>query len=141
MASVATRTLANSGDPAVSVERSYQQIEGTAATALTAGTVVKYDANGRFVVAGATGAQLGVISRSVATGEGCTAIRKGVMDGFNLDALAYGAQIWAGASGVLDTAGVAGTNPEIGFVLAARSHLRGNAPDKLLFVDITNDLV
>jgi hypothetical protein len=140
MAAIAVRTLPNSGKPAISVEESYQQIEGTAAATLTAGTAVRYDANGRFVAAGATGAVLGIITNNVVAGDGCTAIRKGKMDGYNLDALAYGAQVWAGASGAPDTAGVAGTNPEIGFVMAGRSNLRGNAPDKILFIDITNDL-
>lgn len=141
MAAIAVRTLVNTSDPAISIEESIQQIDGTAAATLTAGTIVKYDANGRFVAAAATGAQVGILNRNLVAGEAGTALRKGVMDGFNLDALAYGAQTWAGASGAMDSAGVAGTNPEIGFVIAGRSHLRGNAPDKLLCVDITNDLV
>ena len=136
MAAIAVRTLTQSGDPAISVEESIQQIEGTAAATLSAGTVVKYDTSGRFVAAGATGAQVGVITRSVVAGEGCTAIRKGRIDGFNLDALAYGAVVYAGAAGAPDTTGTPGTTPEIGFVMAGRSHLRGNAPYKILLVDI-----
>lgn len=137
MAAIAVRNLPQGLDPAISVEESISQIEGTAAASLTAGTIVKYDANGRFVAAAATGAQVGIITRSVSAGDACTAIRKGRLDGYNLDALAYGAVVWAGASGAPDTAGVAGTNPAIGFVMAGRSQLRGNAPDKILKVDIT----
>lgn len=136
MAAIAVRTLANSGQPAVSIEESIQQVEGTAAATLTAGTVVKYDTNGRFVAAAATGPQVGVLNRNVVAGDGCTAIRKGRMDGFNLDALTYGAVVYAGAAGAMDTTGTPGTTPEIGFVMAGRSHLRGNAPDKILLVDI-----
>ena len=141
MAAIAVRTLTNSGDPAISVEESIVQDTQMAAATITAGVAVKYDSNGRWVVAAATGAQDGVATHNAVAGEGLTAIRKGVLDGYNLDALAYGATVWAGALGVLDTAGVAGTNPEVGRVIPARSHLRGNAPDKVLYVDMTLDLV
>ena len=97
MAAIAVRTLANSGDKAISVEESIVQDTQMAATTITAGTAVK----------------------------------EGVLDGFNLDALAYGARVYSGASGVVDTAGTV----VVGEVIPARSHLRGNAPDKLLYVN------
>lgn len=140
MAAIAVSTLPNSGDPAISVEESWQQLTATGAATLTAGQTVKYDSNGRWVAAGATGAVDGILTRSIVAGEAGTAIRKGILDGFVLDALAYGANVFAGATGTVDTTGTPGTNPEVGKVVPGRSHLRGNAPDKLLLVDITVDL-
>ncbi len=136
MAAVAVNTLPNSGDPAISVETSVQQFTATSAATLTAGQVVVYDSNGRWVAAAATGGAVGIITHSVVAGEAATAIRKGTLDGFNLDALSYGTRLYSGASGTVETAGTPGTNPEIGMVVPGRSHLRGNAPDKLLMVDI-----
>jgi hypothetical protein len=131
MAAIAVRTLTNSGDPAISVEESKVQDTQMASTTITAGVAVKYDSNGRWALAAATGAVDGIATHNAVAGEGLTAIREGVLDGYNLDALAYGANAFAGASGVVDTAGTV----VVGRVIPARSHLRGNAPDKLLYVN------
>lgn len=131
MAAIAVRTLANSGDKAISVEESIVQDTQMASTTITAGTAVKYDSNGRWALAAATGAVYGIATHDAVAGEGLTAIKEGVLDGYNLDALAYAARVYTGASGVVDTAGTV----VVGEVIPARSHLRGNAPDKLLYVN------
>jgi hypothetical protein len=133
MAAIAVRTLAFSGDPAISVEESVVQHTATSAATLSAGSAVKLDTNGRWVAAIATGQVEGILTRSVVSGEAGTAIKLGVLDGFNLDAIAYGGLAYTGAAGALDTAGTVA----VGKVIPGRSHLRGNAPDKLLFVNCT----
>lgn len=75
-------------------------------------------------------------TKGVADGQGHTAIRKGVLEGFNLDALAFDAPVYlSNTDGRLaDAAGT--TSVAVGRVIAGRSSLRGNTPDKLLFVDL-----
>lgn len=76
------------------------------------------------------------VKAGVADGQGRTAVRKGVLDGFNLDALAFDATVFlSNTDGRLaDAAGT--TSVAVGRVIAGRSNLRGNTPDKLLFVDL-----
>lgn len=138
MADIAVRTLANSGDPAISIEESVIQDTQIAGEALTAGQIVVHaSASGNFIKAGTgvqSGAVYGVVNRSVAAGEACTAVRKGVIDGYNLDSYNYGALMYvsANAGAIADAAG----GSVVGRVIPARSNLRGNNPDKLLFVDL-----
>jgi len=110
--------------------------------AVAAGAPVRINTTtGAFTNANATSAAearvFGIQLKSgVADGQGRTAVRKGVLDGFNLDALAFDANVFlSNTDGRLsDTAGT--TSVIVGRVIAGRSSLRGNTPDKLLFVDL-----
>lgn len=140
MAAIALRTA---GDISLDVVEKFIFDTQPAGVALNAGDLVGYDANGAFTTAGidqasAANARIayGIVLRKVAVGESVTAVRKGVIDGFNLDALAYNAALYTGTgTGTVETAaGVAGR--ELGRVIPARGNLRGGAADKVLFVDL-----
>ncbi len=99
----------------LSVEQSVIQETQAAGEALTAGDLVTFDpATGKFVKADADAsdadAPLMVALKSVSAGIGVTAIKKGVVDGFDLSALAYGQAVYLSkTAGKLATA-VAGVN-------------------------------
>jgi hypothetical protein len=78
----------------------------------------------------------GIATRAAAAGEAVTAIRKGVMDGFALTALAYDAAIYlSDTDGRLST--VAGTvSTVLGRVIAGTSTTLGTAYDKILSVEV-----
>lgn len=86
----------------------YQYIARTliANVDLISGDVVTLDGTtGRAVKAGTTGAQYGVVLQDAKAGDAVVVMIRGVVAGWNVSALAYGASVFAGASGVLDTAG------------------------------------
>lgn len=123
----------------VNVVESIAQVTSYAGAALVAGSGVRYDANGRFIAALADTAPnanlVGVIDKSVAIYQPVTAIRIGVMDGWDFTALAYGAPVYLATAGGLDTA--AGTvSTIVGEVYAAHAQSFGAAPDKLLWICI-----
>jgi predicted RecA/RadA family phage recombinase len=140
VADIAVRTYANSGDPAISVEESTIQDTQIAGEAITAGQpVVHASASGNFIKAG-TGVQsaavYGVATRSVAAGEAVTAIRKGVLDGYNLDSYNFSALMYTSATAGAIADATSASAVVLGRVIPGRSNLRGNLPDRLLFVDL-----
>lgn len=140
MAAIALRT---SGDISLDVVESNIQDTQSAGVAVVPGDVVGYDASGNWTTSGVLGTTeaayklaYGVITRKAAVGESVTAVRKGVIDGLNLDALAYNASVFlADAGGMADTAGTFATG-RVGRVIPGRANSRGVARDKLLFVDL-----
>jgi hypothetical protein len=142
VADIAVRTLANSGAPAISVDESIIQDKQIAGEALTAGQLVTYaTATGNWVkyTAGAlgdTGRPYGIVNKSVAAGEAVTVTRKGVIDGYNLDAYTYGKAAYSSATAGAVADATSANAIVIGFVIPVRSQLRGSTPDKLLFVDL-----
>jgi hypothetical protein len=125
----------------VSVVESIMQMTLPAAEAITAGAIVRIDTTtGRFTNANASSAGearvYGVAARTVPAGMPVTAIRKGVMDGFNLDSQAYDAAIYASnTDGIMaDAAGT--TSLVVGRVIPGTSNNIGAGHDKLLFVDL-----
>lgn len=139
MADIAVRTLANSGAPAISIEESRIQDTQIAGEALTAGQVVTYaTATGNWVkYTAATGLNpYGVVNKSVAVNESVTATRKGVVDGYNLDSYTYNAAMYTSANAGNIADATSANAVVIGRVIPVRSQLRGNLPDKLLFVDL-----
>lgn len=122
------------------VVRSDEQDTKPAAVAVTAGQLVREDTNGKWVLTDAdTAADIDkayLALRTVAAGIALTALKKGEVDGFDLSALAYGANLFmsntAGAIGT--TAGT--TSKIVGQVVSAHSQTLGTAPDKLLRVDL-----
>jgi len=86
----------------------YQYIARTliANVDLVSGVVVTLDATtGKAVKAAGTGAQYGVVLQDAKAGNPVTVMIRGVVDGWNVDALNYGVSVYAGAAGVVDTAG------------------------------------
>lgn len=72
--------------------------------AVTAGSAVRINTSGKFVHGNATDTTnnpiYGIATRSVTSGESVTAIRRGVLDGYDVESLAYWAPIY-----LSDTAG------------------------------------
>lgn len=124
----------------VNVVESFEQMTLPAAEAITAGQAVRLDtSSGKFTKAnGTTAAEArfyGVALKSAAAGEALTALRHGVMDGFDLSGLAYDAAVYlSDTDGALDTA--AGTvSTVLGRVVPAHAQVIGSALDKLLLVE------
>ncbi len=112
-----------------------------AGEALTAGQLVRINASGQFIRANGTtattGRAYGVVTRSVSVaGPAVTAIKKGVMDGFEVSALAYDADLFASNTpGML--ADAAGTTPKvIGKVIPVWSQVLAGVPNKIVLVDL-----
>jgi hypothetical protein len=133
MADIALQT-ANKAE----VVESRNQMTLRAAVAVTAGQAVRVGASGTWVLAKATSTANGtgvyIATRTVKAGEGLTAIRSGVMDGWDLSGLAYGAAVYlSDTDGALATA--AGTvSIVLGRVIPAAATVRGVNPDKILEV-------
>ena len=125
----------------VSIVESIVQMTLPAAEAITAGAIVRLDtATGRFTNANASSAAearvYGVAARTVVAGAPVTAVRKGVMDGFVLDALAYDAALYASNTDgrMADAAGT--TALAVGRVIPGTSSNLGVGYDKLLMIDL-----
>lgn len=125
----------------VHVVRSDEQHTLIAAAAITAGQAVHQDANGKWAVVDSDAAGIGpdfwgIATATVPAGMPVTAIKRGLMDGFDLSGLAYGALVYTSVTpGNLDTATATGAIP-IGRVLAALAQSVGVAPDKILEIGL-----
>lgn len=111
-----------------------------AASAITAGAPVYITSAGKFAHADGNGSGTtqpwGVALRTVAAGVAVTAVRVGVMDGWDLTALAFGDPVY-----MSDTVGRLGTTAGstsvvIGRVVPATAVSLGTTPDKLIEVDV-----
>lgn len=118
-----------------------EQHSAPAGVAITAGQVVRLDATtGKWALSDANNAaDVGVsyiATRTVAAGVGLTAIKRGVLDGYDLAALAFGDLIYlSDTAGALGT--TAGTTSKVaGDVISGHSQRLGTAPDKLLRVNL-----
>lgn len=124
----------------VEIVRSLEQLTLPAAEAITAGMAVRFDTStGKFTKAnGSTAAEArvyGIAARTVPSGMPVTAIRKGIMDGWDLSGMSYDDSVFlSDTDGRLDTA--AGTvDARLGKVIAGTSVTNGTAYDKLFYVD------
>ena len=110
-----------------------------AAADITAGMPVYIDSNGKFAPADAsvagTALVYGIAAHTVQAGFAVTAIHEGVMDGWNIDALAFGDAIYlSDTEGALDTA--TGTvTTLIGRVTPAHAAPLADGPDKHIYFD------
>lgn len=125
----------------VEVVESIRQMTLPAAEAIVAGAPVRLDTStGKFTNANGTTAPearvWGIAVHSAAAGEPVTAIRNGVMDGFDVSGLAYDAPVYlSDTDGRLDTA--AGTvSVVVGRVIPATGTTLGTAFDKILSVEL-----
>ena len=131
----------------IHVVESIEQHTAPASVAITAGTLVSIDATtGKFVKADADGAGTlaivyGVATKTTAAGAALTAVRKGVISGWDLSAVSYWVNVLAA-----DTAGeVTVTSSEsnggsadvvIGRVIGVFDHLIGGTPTKAVLLTL-----
>jgi hypothetical protein len=125
----------------IEVVESIEQMTLPAAEAIVAGAPVRQDTtSGRFTNANGTTAPesraYGIATRSVAAGEAVTAIAQGVLDGFDLSALAFDAAIFLSDTDgrLADAAGTVSVTA--GRVIPGTSATLGTAHDKLLRVKL-----
>ena len=121
----------------INVIESIEQATLPAAEDISAGQAVRIDtANGKFTKSNATVAAearvYGVAVRTVKSGEPVTAVKRGLLDGFDLSALSWDAPIYLsdtdGSFG--STAGTVST--VVGAVFPAPGQTIGTALDKVL---------
>ena len=126
----------------VHIVESIQQMTLPAAEAITPGAPVRLDTTtGNFTNANGTAAGearvWGVATgqKAIAAGLPCTAVRRGVLDGFTFSQ-AYDAAIYLSDTDgrLADAAGTVST--VVGRVIPATASLRGAAYDKLLSVEL-----
>lgn len=135
MANIALVTAAR-----VNVVQSYRQLTYPAAEAIVAGAPIRLDtATGRWTNGNGTTAPeariKAIATKSVQAGEGLTGIQSGILDGFDLSALAYDATVFVSDTDgrLADAAGTVST--VAGRVIPAFSTTLGTAADKLLEVN------
>lgn len=141
MASIAVTTAGR-----VHVVESLEQATLPAGEALLAGNTVSIDANGAFVKADADGAGLlstvyGIATRSAASGEPVTAVRRGVLTGWTWSTTAYWTAVLAAdtAGEITVTAGESNggsADVVIGRVIPIHDHLIGGTPEKALLLTL-----
>lgn len=118
-----------------------QQLTAPAVEAIVAGAPVRLDtATGKFTNSNGTTAPearvWGIATRSAAAGEAVTAIRRGLLDGYDLSGLAYDAPVYlSDTDGRLDTAAGTVSTP-IGRVVPGTSVTTVTAYDKILSVEL-----
>lgn len=131
----------------VRVVQSHQQLTLPAGVAVVAGAAVIIDPQtGTWALADAdappTTRVFGLATRSAQVGEGLTAIRVGILDGFALDTLDYDQDVFLSstAGAIADAAAGPGALP-IGRVVPGTSSALGVAFDKLLWVDCAQAVI
>ena len=130
----------------VEIVESLEQMTLPTAEVCNPGQVVRIDATtGRFTKGNASdlteGAVYGIATGGVANiaGQPVTAIKKGVLDGFDLSGLDYGDPVYLSVTdGALAdaAAGAYGEDILVGKVIPGTSTTLGTAYDKLLLVDL-----
>lgn len=126
----------------VRVVESLEQMTLPAGEAITAGNAVRIDTStGKFTKANGTSAAearvYGIAVKTVPAGMPVTAIKKGVLDGFDLSSQAYDQAIQlSNTDGMLEDGTAATVDVPIGRVIPATAVTLGTALDKLLLVDI-----
>lgn len=121
-----------------------KQLPAVAGEDITGGTLCRFNTDGLAVNADGSAAGtadvIGMAYKSVKAGMPVTLLRRAVIDGFVLDALAFGAYLYL--SDTDDTGAIgdaAGTvSVKVGRVIPAygSSPIGGTAPDKLLLLEI-----
>jgi predicted RecA/RadA family phage recombinase len=124
----------------VEVVQSWMQLTMPALEAIEAGAPVRLDpTTGKFRNGNGSdmteGKFFGIALRSVAAGEAVTALRRGILKGFDLSGLNFGATVYlSDTDGSIS--GTAGTKAvTVGYVVAGNAQLLGSTADKLLLVD------
>lgn len=124
----------------IEIVESIEQATLPAGEAITAGAPVRQNTSGQFVNGNGTTTTeaniYGIATRTVAANEAVTAVKKGVLDGFDFASQAYGAAIYVSDTDarIGDAAGT--VSVKVGQVIAAWGQPLGTAADKLLEVDL-----
>lgn len=125
----------------VEVVESIEQMTLPTDEAITAGMAVRINTTtGKFTKANGSSAAeariYGIATKTVASGMPVTAIRKGVMDGWDLSGQAYDAAIYLSDTDgrIADAAGTVST--VVGRVIPGTSEALGTAFSKLLLVSL-----
>ena len=124
----------------VNVVESKEQRTLVAGVAITAGQAVQINSTGKWALCDAsvvaTCRFYGIAVKSVPAGVGVTAIRRGTIDGFNLDALAFDAFVsLSDNAGMLEVAADGTVDVIVGRVVPGTATTLGTAYDKLLEVE------
>lgn len=96
------------------------------------GKVANSDANGASPL---NGPAFGVATRSAAAGEAVTVIRRGLVDGYDVSALNFGAKLYVSdtVGRIADAAGAASL--VVGMVVPANGQALGSTADKLVLIE------
>ena len=134
MANIAVATAGS-----IHVVTSIQQLTLSATEAILAGAPVRIHTDGKWTNANGTTTTenrvWGIATKTVAAGEACTAVRRGILDGYTFSQ-AYDAIIYlSDTDGTLgDTAGTVSTI--VGRVVPGTATTTGTSFDKLLSVEL-----
>ena len=124
----------------IEVVESFVQATLPAAEAIEAGAAVRIDTAGKFTGANGTDATeaaiYGIATKSVPAGMAVTAIRRGVLDGFDVSGLAYWAPVYLSDTDATLGDGAGTVSVVVGRVMPAHATTLGTAADKLLFVNL-----
>lgn len=123
------------------IVRSQEQLTIPADQAIQAGQLVRHDVTtGKFTLGNGTTATeaniYGVATRKVAAGEPLTAVKRGIIDGLDLVALAFGAKVYASDTDGAMSATAGTVSVQIGRVISGTAVSLGTTYDKLLEVDV-----
>lgn len=127
--------LTTSTDKSLRIVESIEQDTHPAAVDITLPAIVKLDSNGKWALAVAADTGTYLATRTVKAGQALTGLKRGVVDGINVSALAFGAKLYSNASSVPDTATSTGAQI-VAEVISAHSNLLGTTADKLLRVNM-----
>lgn len=122
------------------VIESLEQETLAASEAITAGFSVRHDVTtGKFTPANGSSAgeavAYGMATKTVQAGEPVTAIRRGVIEGYDLSALAFDDWVWLSDTDGLPATTTGTVGLKIGSVVPGAYTTIGTAADKLLRVD------
>ncbi|MFZ6028032.1 MAG: hypothetical protein ACOYYS_09980 [Chloroflexota bacterium] len=126
------------------VVETLEQMTLPAAEAITAGMSVRIDTStGKFTKANATTTAekraYGMATKTVAAGQAVTAVRKGVVDGYDISSLAYDAEVFLSDTDGMPADAAGTIEKKIATVIAGTSTTLGTAYDKLLRIDYDTD--
>lgn len=126
----------------VDVVESIIQMTLPAAEAITAGAPVRIDTStGKFTNANGTttgeARVYGIATKTVAAGMPVTAVRKGVIGGYDFGSSAYDLAIYVSdTDGRLEDSTAPTVDVAVGRIIPGTATTNGTAYDKLLFVDL-----
>lgn len=125
----------------VRVVESIVQLTLPLAESISVGQAVRLDTTaGKFTKANGTTTSenriYGILVSKDGAGAVGTAIRKGVLDGYDLTSLNYDAAVYLSDTDGTLADGAGSVSTIVGRVIPAWAQTLGNSPDKLLFVDL-----
>jgi hypothetical protein len=124
----------------VRVVESIEQATLVAAETITAGEIVRIDTNGKFTGSNGTttteNAAYGMAVKSCVAGQAVTAVRRGILDSYELSGMAYWAPIYLSDTDGLPATTAGTVSTIIGRVMPATGQTLGTAADKLFYIEL-----